>query len=327
MKLAWAVVLACAVGPAAADPPQAVALASTDAGFRSALASALAPGLTVTVTEATPPSLGELAAGSREVADREHAAATVWLIGTPTGATLVAYDRAVDRVLVRELPYPLPLGATQAAEAARMTRTMLRALRAMPENEQAKPPLPPPAEELHAPPVIVPEPDPVLGLALAADVHLLAPGADALAAASLTAIWRPRALGATVSTSLAPSANLMTAAFEGNVRDTTAALSGRFPLRLAPRIEVAAEAGLALHFVHIEGVLVDGEHVDTSELDPAIRVGFSGTYALRKEVDLGLGISVDTLLRRQMFDAGSSRILIISRLQLVAGAFVAVQIL
>jgi hypothetical protein len=119
----------------------------------------------------------------------------------------------------------------------------------------------------------------------------------------------------------------MTTAFEGNVRDTTLALSGRFPLRIAPRLGVVAEAGLALHDVHVEGVLVDGEHVDTSDLDPAVRLGFAGTYALRKEVDLGLGISIDTLLRRQMFDAGSDRILIISRLQLVAGAFVAVQIL
>jgi hypothetical protein len=167
----------------------------------------------------------------------------------------------------------------------------------------------------------------VLGLALSADLHLLAPGADALAAASLTAIWRPENVGASLSASLAPSANLMTPAFAGNVRDTTIAISGRLPLHIAPRLGVVAEAGLALHDVHIEGVLVDGEHVDTSDLDPAVRIGFAGTYALRKEVDLGLGISIDTLLRRQMFDAGSDRILIISRLQLVAGAFVVVQIL
>ena len=330
MKLACALVLALALGSAAAEPPQAVALASSDTSFRGALAGALEPaGMTVIVTEATPPSLGELAAGSRDVADREHAGATVWLISSPNGATLVAYDRSVDRVLVRELPYTLPLGATQAAEAARMTRTMLRALRAMPEVEQPKPTTTPapPTEHLRAAPVLVPAHDPVLGLALSADLHLLAPGADALAAASLTGIWRPTAIGASLSASLAPSANLMTTAFEGNVRDTTFALSARFPLRIAPRLGVVADAGLALHDVHIQGVLVDGEQVDTSDLDPAVRLGFAGTYALRKEVDLGLGISIDTLLRRQMFDAGSDRILIISRLQLVAGAFVAVQIL
>src|SRR5438309_4014343 len=140
VRLAVVVVLACAVAPAAAQPTAAVALASADPSFHAALAAALAPnGTAVIDSDAAPPSLGDLTAGSRELADREHAAGTVWLIAGPNGSTLVAYDRTADRVLVRELPYSLPLAATQAAEAARMTRTMLRALRAMPEAEQTPP--------------------------------------------------------------------------------------------------------------------------------------------------------------------------------------------
>jgi hypothetical protein len=329
VRLAVVAMLACALAPAQAQAPEAIALASTDPGFRAALADALAPaGMTVVAAEATPPSLADLTAGSRELADREHATGTVWLIAAPGGATLVAYDRNADRVLVRELPYTIPLGARQAAEAARMTRTMLRALRAMPESEQPPKPPPPPAVVIHAPPPPPSElPAPTLAASAAADLHLFAPGSDAQPALSLAAIWRPRALGLALSASLAPSADVMSLAFAGSARDSTLALTGRFPLALSPRLAVVAEGGAAFHFVRIQGVLVDGEPVDQTSVDPAIRIGGSALYTLRPGVDLGLGLSVDTLLRRQMYDAGSSQILIISRIQAVAGAFVVVQIL
>ena len=172
VRLAVAVLLACAVAPAAAQPTQAVALASADPSFHDALAAALAPtGTSVIDADATPPALGDLTAGSRALADREHATGTVWLIAGPSGSTLVAYDRAVDRVLVRELPYTTPLSATQAAEAARMTRTMLRTLHAMPESEQA-PPKPPPAVDVTEPETPVTPPAPILAATLAGDVHL-----------------------------------------------------------------------------------------------------------------------------------------------------------
>src|SRR5262245_35190955 len=93
----------------------------------------------VSVGDVAPPTIADLAAESRRLADREHATATVWLMPATSGATLVTYDRHVDRLLVRELPYPSPLSATQAAEAARMVRTMLRALRVTSDPDQAPP--------------------------------------------------------------------------------------------------------------------------------------------------------------------------------------------
>ena len=328
VRVTVAVLLACAVAPAAAQPKETVALASSDPSFRAALAAALSPsGTGVIDVEAEPPALGDLTAGSRAVADREHATGTVWLIAAPSGSTLVAYDRAVDRVLVRELPYTLPLSATQAAEAARVTRTMLRALHAMPEAEQTPPPKPPPVAEIPIAPVAPVERAPILGASLAADVHLWGPASDVVPAAALTAIWRPTALGIAAEIALAPSADLVTPAFDGGVRDSTVAIAGRFPLRVTPHLAVAAELGAALHFVRVEGVLVDGEPIDTTAIDPALRFGFTGAYAVSREVEIGLGVATDTLLRRQMYDAGSDRILIISRLQVVVGAFVSMQIL
>ncbi len=114
--------------------PEVVVVASSEATFRAALQDALAPtGMEVVAVGDEPPSVAELSVTARAIADREHASSTVWLIAAADKTTLVAYDRDVDRVLVREVPYVIPLTAAQAAEIARMARTMLRALRVTPE--------------------------------------------------------------------------------------------------------------------------------------------------------------------------------------------------
>src|SRR5262245_20006051 len=84
---------------AEARPDEPVVLVGTDAAFASALDDALIPaGMTVVpVGRLGSPSLEELSARSRELADAQHATATVWLLPAPSGATLVAYDRGVDR--------------------------------------------------------------------------------------------------------------------------------------------------------------------------------------------------------------------------------------
>jgi hypothetical protein len=318
LVVAWA-------APAAAD---SVALATSDPSFHRALSDALVTtGMTVVIaSDAAPPALGELTAGSRALADREHATATVWLVAAASGSTLVAYDRGVDRVLVRELPYRVPLTASQAAEAARMTRTMLRALRVMPQSEPPKEVVTPPP---HEPAVVVPvEPpeEPRFAATLGLDLHVLAPGADATPVAALAVTYRPERFGVMVSVELAPTSDLTAAAFTGDVRDTTFAAVVRAPLRVEPKIVVAAEAGLALHLIHLRGVLVDGEPVDTTGVDPAIRLGASAGYALRDNLLIGFGISADTLLVRQIYDAGMDHVLEVPRLQIVGGISAALQI-
>ncbi len=312
--------------PAAAD---SVALATTDPSFHRALSDALvSTGMTVVIAnDVAAPALGELTAGSRALADREHATATVWLVPSATGSTLVAYDRGVDRVLVRELPYHVPLTATQAAEAARMTRTMLRALRVMPQSEPApKEVVAPPPQE---PDVVVPvEPpgEPRFAAALGLDMHVLAPGSDATPVASLAVMWRPERLGVMISAELAPSSDLTAAAFTGDVRDTTLAAVVRSPLRVEPKIVVSAEAGLALHLIHLHGILVDGEPVDTTGVDPAVRVGATAGYAVRANLLIGFGISADTLVVRQVYDAGMDHVLEVPRVQIVGGISAVLQI-
>ncbi|MGE5184563.1 MAG: hypothetical protein ACM31C_20975 [Acidobacteriota bacterium] len=328
MRWLVAFLIASAATRAVADTRESVALASSDASFRAALADVLAASGTTVVPadDASPPSLADLTAGSRALADREHATATVWLIAAPNGSTLVAYDRAVDRVLVRELAYAVPLTRSQAAEAARMTRTMLRALRAMPESEPKvvappPPPIPPP------PPPIAIERPPVASASLGLGLHVLAPGSDAQPAATIAGTWRPDRLGATLAATLAPSSDLFAAAFTGEVRDTTLAACIRLPLRVAPRIAVGAQAGAALHVVHLEGTLVDGETVDQTSVDPALRLGADAVYEVDPELSFGFAVSADTLLARQIFEAGSDRVLAVSRVQLVAGIIATLRIL
>ncbi|MDQ3369819.1 MAG: hypothetical protein M3680_30745, partial [Myxococcota bacterium] len=134
--LALLIVVALA-SPTLAGPATRVVVAGRDRVLAAALGDAFAPsGMTVIEVGDVPPrSIAELAVASRGVADREQARSVVWLIIDPGGATLVTYDRQVDRVLVRTLPYAPPLTAARAAETARMARTMVRALQIPDEPE------------------------------------------------------------------------------------------------------------------------------------------------------------------------------------------------
>ncbi|HLL25637.1 MAG TPA: hypothetical protein VK427_26050, partial [Kofleriaceae bacterium] len=138
----WLVLFACLVLGGTVHGESRVVVAAADRTLVAALRDALAPvGMSVVdVTDVPPAAIGELAAMSRRVAAREGATAVVWLLVERDGATLVAYDRDVDRVLVRPLPYQPPLSPARAAETARAARTMLRALKLTDDEEQRPPP-------------------------------------------------------------------------------------------------------------------------------------------------------------------------------------------
>ncbi|HUJ63707.1 MAG TPA: hypothetical protein VLX92_34645, partial [Kofleriaceae bacterium] len=107
-----AIVVLAAVSRAAAEPREIVVVIADDAAFQSALDAELAPaGITTRRIEATPPTLTDIARVSRALADREHATATIWLVSAAGTTTLVAYDRDVDRMLVRALALAEPLDA------------------------------------------------------------------------------------------------------------------------------------------------------------------------------------------------------------------------
>ncbi|HEX7699111.1 MAG TPA: hypothetical protein VF403_00230, partial [Kofleriaceae bacterium] len=76
------------VARAAAQPvSESIVLAGSDPVFQSALDEAVAPAGfgVIRASDVTAPSLGALSTASRELADRLHATATVWLIASPSG--------------------------------------------------------------------------------------------------------------------------------------------------------------------------------------------------------------------------------------------------
>lgn len=323
--------LACAwviagVTRAVAQPTKRewIVVAADDPAFRGALVEALAPaGMTVIVvaSQPAPAAVGELAAASRALCEREHATATVWLTPSATGATLVTYDRDRDRLLVRDLPYGPPLSAFQAVEAARTARTMLRALRITPDDDRP-PPLAADAPEIRE---SAPLRDrPLLAAGGIAGYRVRAPGNDV--GGDVIAIVRPDALGVAAIGEFSPSLALR-GAFDGHAYDATAALVARWPLRVPPlggRIRVVPMAGAALHFVRLTGALTgdlaDMQHLHGTRVDPAIRVGGAMTYRVGSSLDVGLAVSLDALVQRQRYVVESEEVLEIPRVQAMFGA-------
>jgi hypothetical protein len=326
LRILLATVVVCIVlGAAQAQPvSESIVLAGSDPVFQSALDEAVAPaGLgVIRASDVTAPSLGALSTASRELADRLHATATVWLIESPNGMTLVTYDRERDRLLIRELPFTLPLGATQAAEAARIARTMLRALRTSPDIDQ-----PPPRVE---------DAPKLRAEVSAPSQHLLAVGAlvggrfgapDGDLVGQLEVVWRPDRLGFAITGELAPSAEVTSPAFMGTVLDVAIAAVARMPFEVAPGLRVAPLAGLALHTVALRGALSTEQPIHDRQLDLAARFGATATYRFGRDLDVGFGVTVDVLLDRQHYEAGDVQVLIVPRLQALVGALVAFRVL
>jgi hypothetical protein len=309
-------VLVVTTAVAAARDREPIALVTADAAFASALDDALVPAEIVSIGAQPAPSAAELTTRSRELADGEHATATVWLLPAPHGAMLVAYDRSVDRLLVRELPYRLPLSAAQAAEAARMARTMLRALRVAAESDAGPEP------------VVVPTspPQPMIGASVGVGAWFAAPGNDSALAGSLAIGWRPHGLGAAVTATLAPRADIVTMTFAGTVRDVVIGAEARRALLLPPSLRITPAAGVAMHLVTLTGSFGGGSPLTSRRYNPALRVGVSTGYALPRGIEVGVAVAADYLMTRQRYEAASEEILVVPRLQVVTGVLVGLRL-
>jgi hypothetical protein len=303
---------------------ESIVLAGSDPVFQSALDEAVAPaGLgVIRASDVTAPSLGALSTASRELADRLHATATVWLIASPSGVTLVTYDRERDRLLIRELRFDLPLSPTHAAEAARIARTMLRALRTSPDIDQP-PPTVEDAPKLRAE-VSAPSQRQLAVSALVGG-RFGAPDGDLVG--QLAVVWRPDRLGFAISGELAPSADVTSSAFMGTVLDVAVAAVARLPIIVAPGVRVTPVSGFALHTLRLHGALSTAEPIRDRQFDVAWRVGGGLTYRLGRDLDVGLGVTVDVLLNRQHYEAGDVQVLIVPRLQALIGALVTFRVL
>lgn len=315
LLVAWASTTA-----SAGDPTLSVVLVGNDPELRDALGDLLFADNTrvKAIGDRATPALAELGPESRRLADGHTAVATVWLSPTASGATLVTYDRQVDRFVVREVPYPLPLTATQAAETARMVRTMLRALRNSDDDGAITPAGPHPVRPLPR--------DTQLAASLGVGAWLGAPEATAAPLAMLAIAWRPHGLGAAITATLSPATDLMTESFRGDVNFGAIAVEVRRALRLAPAVRLTPGLGLALHVVSLGGELGASDKVASRRFDPALQVTTVVGITLPHRVELGFNVSADCLLRRQVYAAGTERILDVPRIQAMMAILIGVRL-
>lgn len=324
-----AIVATIALASTAHAEPARVVVATTDRVLVGALSNTFGASgsAVVAVGDSPPAAIGELTALSRVVAEREHAGAVVWLLVDQEGATLVAYDRQVDRILVRPLPYAPPLSPAGAAETARAARTMLRALEIADEPERAATQ---PTIVIEQPPVVIVPPParpwPNISVLGGFGGRYGRLGEQGVIEAHIAAAVRPDALGIVAMLSLSPKASLMSPAFTGNVSDNSFAVMARVPFRVTPKIDVSGMAGPAVHAISVDGTQ-GAEQVSASRFDLALRVAAGGSYALTSRLDLGLTLSMDTLLRRQRYEVSGGQVLVMPRLQASVGLLISVRLL
>lgn len=316
--------------------PEIVVVASSDEGFSGALEAALAPtGMRVIRTPDAPPRVGELSTIARRIAERERAAATVWLVVAIGETTLVTYDLDVDRVLVRDVPYTSPLGPAQAAEVARMARSMLRSLRVTPELdlpvprvEQARVERARVAEAVRsgAGGAAVPRKR-ELGAWAAAGVRVGAAASDVGLEGRVGLGWRPDRVGVDLALAIASRSPVAATGFAGRVADDSVGVTVHAPLLAGAKIQVAGQAGLAVHAIAVDGRL-GAEQLSVLRINPALRVGLVASYALGRALDAGIVMSSDGLLRRQRYESSAEEeILVVPRIQATASVVLTLRLL
>jgi hypothetical protein len=335
--LVAALMLIAAQAQAQAAPyPEIVVVASSDEGFSGALEDALAPtGMRVIRTPDAPPPVGELSILARRIAERERAVATVWLVVAAGETTLVTYDLDVDRVLVRDVPYTPPLRPAQAAEVARMARSMLRSLRVTPELdlpvprvEEARVERERVAEAVRdaAQGTAVPRKS-ELGAWATAGVRVGAAASDVGLEGRVGLGWRPDRVGVDLAIGIASRAPVETMGFAGRVADDSVGVTVHAPLLAGAKIHVAGQAGLAMHAIAVDGRL-GAEQLSVLRINPAMRVGLVARYELGRAIDAGFVMSSDGLLRRQRYESSAQEeILIVPRIQATASIVLTLRLL
>jgi hypothetical protein len=304
--IAFASVMLC-VSSAFADP--VILVSSSDLVFGVALRDTLASrSVRVIAIGESAANTDGLASRSRTLASRERADVVVWLIPHPVAATLAAYDRARDQLIVRTLSHGSPLDAAGAAEAASTTRTMLRAL------ESAPIPAPTPtAVETAPPPVHRPMRAREQTISATASFGVRANGDLEFGGA---AVWRPDRLGLAVMANVS-RLDLPSGMVTGRMADDSIALVARLPVRVAPRVRIAAHAGMALHVTDLDGTFETGAMVSDTRVDPAVRIGAGANYALGSRFELGFGVGTDTMLQRARYVVrAGDEIAVVPRVQL-----------
>ena len=77
---------------------------------------------------------------------------------------------------------------------------------------------------------------------------------------------------------------------------------------VAPGVRVAPVSGFALHTLRLHGALSTEQPIHDRQFDFAVRVPVvAATYRLGRDLDVGLGVTVDVLLDRPHYEAATCK--------------------
>jgi hypothetical protein len=250
------VVLLCTASVGASGRHRIVVLGSDEELLR-ALSVSLSPwGVETTQSDLPPPEASQPAAveGASTLARQLRVEAVVWISRTERGSLLWVFDARAGDVTTRILSERPPFDSAAAASVALSVKTVLRSSVVAPPDERFGAQQPPP-------PV---EPAPakrVFALEVGAGTHWVAEGQaePRLTLGAVAWVAAARRVGLTLDWAYGPGLDIDEDGFRGRYRELVASGGVRFRWLNEPDISAALSLGGGVHWVKLEGTLVDSE--------------------------------------------------------------------
>ena len=237
-----------------------IVVLGSDEELLRALSLSLSPwGVETTRSDAPPPEASQPAAveGASALARQLGVEAVVWISRTERGSLLWVFDARAGDVTTRILTETPPFDSAAAASVALSVKTVLRSSVVAPPDErfgaQQQPPPPPPVEPAPA--------KRVFALEVGAGTHWVAEGKaePRLTLGAVAWIAAARRIGLSLEWAYGSGLNIDEDDFRGSYRELVGSGAVRFRWLHEPDISAALSLGGGVHWVKLEGRLVESD--------------------------------------------------------------------
>jgi hypothetical protein len=251
---------------------------------------------------------------ARQVAQAQKVDLVVWISETGQSHALWVFDANAGHIVTRPLSMAPPTDAANAASLALTLKTLMRSTTAAPADERI-------GEK--------PAGTPSIGVfraeAYGGVRKLVSTGAGVDLRVGVSGLWFPQFLGEYLGLALGfsagPGVGVSNKDFAGRYLDLGVgpALRGRIPL--GERFTIEPEAGPSLHLTSLDGATTaptGNVPVKSTQRDAALDGSILFSFALSRDVGIGLRGGVSYLLRFQNYTVNGSTVLELAPLQLDA---------
>lgn len=258
----WAFVLLAGIvllytASVAATGRHRIVVLGSDEELLRALSLSLSPwGVETSRSDAPPPEPSQPAAveGASALARQLGVEAVVWISRTERGSLLWVFDARAGDVTTRILTETPPFDSAAAASVALSVKTVLRSSVVAPPDERFG---------AHRPPSPV-EPAPVervFALEVGAGSHWVAEGQaePRLTLGAVAWVAAARRVGLSLEWAYGPGLSIDEDGFRGRYRELVASGGVRFRWLHEPDISAALSLGGGVHWVRLEGTLVESD--------------------------------------------------------------------